>query len=577
MNVLGINMLHGDSSACLVKNGKLISAVEEERFTRIKHCSEFPIKAITYCLNASNIQIDEIDYVTINTNYKYNFLNRIFFLLKNIFKINFISNRAESILGKVKIKNKLESINNKKLRAKFIFVPHHLSHAYSTMFFTKENKNSLIFSFDGSGDFSTIETYKITNNKIKLIQKNIFPHSLGLFYSAFTQFLGFNKFGDEYKFMGLAGYGKPIYYDEIKKIVKNFVPFQLDMDYLNLPKIDYSNRFPQSNKLFNEKFEEYFRSRFNQIPNNYEIQFSKDIASSVQKVFEEVVIANLNHLTKGDRIDNLYLTGGCAFNSSLVGKIIKTKKFDRVLVDTNPGDAGGAVGSAFCFLHQKRQKIENLQQTKYLGPIFSNEEIKNTIIEKIKNNKKFKFKYYENIDELYAKSAELIFYKNIIFWFQDSLEWGPRALGNRSILANPVAKNIKNFINKKIKKRESFRPFAPAVLEEEANLYFEMMGHKSPNMNIVFDAKIETIKNLPEIIHADNTCRVQTVSIEDNKKFYKLIEYFKKISGHPILINTSMNVDAPIVNSPLEAFETFLKTDVEDLVLNNWLIQKNSN
>ena len=570
-------MLHGDSSACLIKDGILISAVEEERFTRIKHCSEFPQNSISFCLEANNINIDEIDFITINADYKYNFFNRALFLIKNISKINFISNRAETVIGKMQIKNKLETQYKRKLKAKFVFVPHHLSHAYSTMFFNQENKNSLIFSFDGSGDFSTIESYEVKNNKINLIQKNIFPHSLGLFYSAFTQFLGFNKFGDEYKFMGLAGYGKPIYIDEIKEVINSYVPFKLNMKYLNLPKIDYSNRFPQSNKLLNDKFENYFKEKFKKIPNNYESKFSRDIAASVQKIFEEVVISNLDFLTKNKKFEKLYLTGGCAFNSSLVGKIIKINKFEKVFVDTNPGDAGGAVGSAFSFLNKNGSKISKNQKSKFLGPSFSNEEIEKTIIEKIKNDQSFSCKYFENLDELTSKAAEIIYYKNIILWFQDSLEWGPRALGNRSILANPAAKNIKFFINKKIKKRESFRPFAPAVIEEYANDYFEMMGHNSPNMNIVFKAKNKTIKNLPEIIHADGTCRVQTVSTYDNIKFYNLIEKFRKLSGYPIVINTSMNVDAPIVCSPSDAYETFLKTDIEELILNNWLIQKKTN
>ena len=577
MIILGLNILHGDSSACLIKNGTLISAVEEERFTRIKHYSNFPQNSISYCLNKSKINIEDVDYVTINTNWKYNLFYKLLFLIKNIFNLNFVSNRAEKINGRLKIKKKLEKIYQKKIKAKFVFVPHHLSHAYSTMFFNKENKCSLIFSFDGSGDFSTIESYSVKDNKIKLIKKNIFPHSLGLFYSAFTQFLGFNNFGDEYKFMGLVGYGKPIYYEKIKLLIKSLTPFRLDTTYFNLPKMDYSKKFPQSNNFFREKFDLYFRELYQNTNVVNDNQVSKDIAASVQKVFEESVIENLNNLTKKASFDSLYLTGGCAFNSLLVGKIIKTKKFKNVYVDTNPGDAGGAVGSAFYLLNKKGFKINKIQQTQFLGPSYSNEEIKKKVIDKIKNNKNFNITYYDNFEELSFKSAQIIFHKNIIFWFQGAMEWGPRSLGNRSILANPAAKNIKDFINQKIKKREKFRPFAPSVMEEFSDEYFEMMGQKSPNMNIVFNAKKITLDHLPEIIHADNTSRVQTVSKKNNNRFYSLIENFRKISNFPILINTSMNIDAPIVLSPNDAFETFLKADVEDLVLNNWHIQKKYN
>ena len=219
-------------------------------------------------------------------------------------------------------------------------------------------------------------------------------------------------------------------------------------------------------------------------------------------------------------------------------------------------------------------KIEKKQKNNFLGPSYSNEEVKKYLIDKIKNDKSYKIEYFENFTELSKKAAEVISEKNIIFWFQDAMEWGPRALGNRSILANPTSKNIKNFINKKIKKRENFRPFAPAVLEEYASQFFDMHDHLSPYMNVVFRAKKETLKSLPEIVHADDTARVQTVSEKDNKKFYSLINEFKKITNFPILINTSMNVDAPIVLSPNDAFDTFLKTDVNHLVINNWLIQK---
>ena len=248
--------------------------------------------------------------------------------------------------------------------------------------------------------------------------------------------------------------------------------------------------------------------------------------------------------------------------------------FRRVSVDVNPGDAGGAVGAAFYACEKNKIKISALQNHQFLGPSFSNSYIKENLIDKIKNIEKYKITFFDDFDEVATNVAQIISDENIIFWFQDRMEWGPRALGNRSILANPAVKNIKEIINKNIKKRELFRPFAPSIMEEYANEYFYMHEHISPNMNIVFQAKDKTKITFPEVVHVDNTSRVQTVSKENNGKFYSLLKSFQKITGSPLLINTSMNIDAPIVLSPLQAFETFLETDVKTLVLNNYIIQK---
>ena len=574
MIVLGLNIFHGDSSACLVVDGKLKSAVEEERFTRIKHSSEFPINAIKFCLENNKVNFHDVDYISVNYNIRYNFYSRFFFLIKNIFKINFISNRTDSIIDSLNIKEKLKDYFSETIKAKIVYVPHHLAHAYSTFFFLKKNENSLIFSFDGSGDFSTIESYIYKKNELKILKKINFPHSLGLFYSSFVQFIGFEKYGDEYKFMGLAGYGKPIYYNEVKKMIKSQDPFKLDMRYFNLPKVDYSNKYPMYNNLFNKKFEFHFRKKFNLVDINYKNQFSKDLACSVQTVFEECVLKMLKNIREKQNIENIYLAGGCAFNSSLIGKIIETKMFRRVSVDVNPGDAGGAVGAAFYACEKNKIKISALQNHQFLGPSFSNSYIKENLIDKIKNIEKYKITFFDDFDEVATNVAQIISDENIIFWFQDRMEWGPRALGNRSILANPAVKNIKEIINKNIKKRELFRPFAPSIMEEYANEYFYMHEHISPNMNIVFQAKDKTKITFPEVVHVDNTSRVQTVSKENNGKFYSLLKSFQKITGSPLLINTSMNIDAPIVLSPLQAFETFLETDVKTLVLNNYIIQK---
>lgn len=579
MLVLGLNLTHGDSSACIIKDGKILSAAEEERFTRIKHSSQFPLNAINFCLKSNNIEIKEVNYITINSKFSYNLFHKAFFLLKSFPTLFFFKKRADIIFDKKKIIKKISDYFNSYIDAKLIFVPHHLAHAYSTLFFLEDNKNdkSFIFSFDGSGDFSTMEFFLIKNDTVKLIKKNIFPHSLGLFYTAFTQLIGFNNYGDEYKFMGLAGFGKPTYYDQLKKIIISIDPFKLDMSYFNFPIIDYSNNFPQINKIYSDKLENIFFQKDKVFERNYNLQICKDIACSVQKIFEEIVINLLNNLKEKYKVERVYLTGGCSFNSSLVGKLVDSNIFKNIYLGPNPGDAGGAIGSAFYFCKKKKIKIFGEQSINFSGPTFSNEEINKQVISKISNNNEYKIIYFDNFDNLSKKAADLIKLESIIFWFQDHMEWGPRALGNRSILADPSKKKIKDFINVNVKKREPFRPFAVSILEQFANETFWMNGHLSPNMNIVFKTRDHIKRMFPDIVHIDGTTRVQTVNEKDNKKFYNLLKDFYKITKSPMLINTSMNIDAPIVLTPEQAWDTFCQTSVKSIILNNWLIQRINN
>ena len=494
MIILGLNVLHGDSAACLIREGKLLSAAEEERFVRIKHASNFPINAVKFCLDANNINIHDVDFITINTKFTYNFFSKISFLIKNIFKFKIIASRTGTAISKNNIIKNLSNFFNTSIKAKIFFFQHHLSHAYSTLFFLEENNNSIIFSFDGSGDFSTMESYLVKNDCIKLVKKNIFPNSLGLFYTAFTQLIGFKNYGDEYKFMGLAAYGRPIYYEVLKRIIIKYDPLKLDMSFFNLPQIDYSNNFPQINKLYSKKLENLLKTKYNFIESDYNSQFCKDLASSIQKIFEDLVINLLQNLKKKYHSEKLYLTGGCSFNSLLVGKIIESKIFKNVLLGPNPGDAGGAIGSAFYLCKKNNIKIDSKQNIAFSGPSFSNEDIREQVITKILNNIDYKINFYENFDDLSKKAAELLKHESIIFWFQDHMEWGPRALGNRSILADPSKKNIKEFINSKVKKRELFRPLAVSVLQDFANKNFYMNENLSPNMNIVFNARDEIKK-----------------------------------------------------------------------------------
>ena len=573
MIVLGLNLKHGNASACIIKDGKLLSAVEEERFTRVKHCSHFPINSINFCLKQNNISIDEVDYIAHNSSWFYNFFPKVIFFSKHIIKYLSWKKFFEFYSRNNYIKHNFFLYFNSKLDKKIVSVPHHLAHIFSSMFFLEDNKNALIFSFDGSGDFSTSESYLIKEKKIKFVEKNYFPHSYGFLYTAFSQFLGFSKYGDEYKVMGLAGYGKPIYENKIKKILKNLTPLELELKYFNIPTLDYPKHIPFINILYNQEFINLFGNPRNENEEDSIDQEHKDLAASLQKVFEDLVLNHLIILKQKYGCNKLYLTGGCALNGLLVGKIIEAGLFESVSVGTDPGDAGGAIGSAFFLLHSKNEKIDPIQNTTFLGPGYNNEYIKKNLIDEIQEQNKYNIKFYENFDDLAAQAALIIKKEKIIFWFQDNMEWGPRALGNRSILADPSSKNIKNLLNSKIKKRELFRPFAPAVMEEFASDYFYMNNHKSPFMNIVFKARENTKNSLPGIVHVDGTSRVQTVGEGDNKKFYKLLQEFNKISNCPILINTSLNINEPIALSPADAFQFFLEAEIKCIVLNNWIIE----
>jgi carbamoyltransferase len=576
MNILGLNVFHADTSACIIKDNKLVAAIEEERFTRVKHFSGFPKNSIDFCLNEANLSLSEIDYICVNYNKNYNFREKLLFSIKNFYTSNFFRRAFFSLrknsLNKFFLKN-YEIDVSKKVK----FVPHHLAHICSTYLFNKIDEDCIGFSFDGSGDFSTVEIYKL-GEEIKLLEKINYPNSLGIFYQAFTQFLGFKNYGDEYKVMGLASYGEPKYKDRIKKILKfksqNF--FNIDLKYFDhhesVIDYDFESGYPYFDDLYSKKFEKLFgKSRK---PNEPIKEIHKDLAASLQKGFEEVILEKLNDLNlKHNNIENLCLAGGCAFNSSLNGKIITDSKYKKIYFSPNVGDAGGAIGAALYIAKINNVKLK-IDTSPYLGTHYTDDYISKNIISKLKNKDFISYKYYENFDELCEVVAEILTKKTVVGWFQDKMEWGPRALGNRSILGDPRNPNMREIINIKIKKREEFRPFAPAVLEEKAKDYFDI-DIKSEFMCSVFQANKKAKELIPSVVHVDNTSRVQTVSKNSNQKFYSLIKNFEKKTSIPVLLNTSLNVNEPICENPENAFEIFTKTSMDALVIQNWVLIKN--
>lgn len=576
MIILGLNYYHPDASASLIKDGKVLSAVDEERFIRLKHYSGFPKKAISYCLSHANIQLSEVDFIAVNFNPKANFLDKMNFTLKNITKYSTLK-KINNFIGRIVKKNNLKDYLNKNgFKGKIINVEHHISHLSSSLFVSGFN-SSVGLTIDGFGDFCSMESYFFKSNKINKIKNVLFPHSLGIFYQAITQYLGFSKYGDEYKVMGLASYGNPKYLDEFSKIIKfckkNY--FKLNLEFFSHHidknfKFSFDDGIPKFNKLYSTKLIELFGPEREQ---NEEInQKHKDIAASMQKCFEKIIIKILNNIYEEYPNDNLCLAGGCAFNSKLNGLIKKNTNFKNVFIQPNAGDGGGSLGAAlyvnYIYNSKKEYKNKNLI---YLGPSFENDEIYE-IIKSYKNLENFKIKKLHD-DEVYNITAKKIIDNKVVGWFRGRMEWGPRALGNRSILANPSNKNINDILNLKIKLREKFRPFAPAILNEYKEDYFEL-NYESPFMLNVVNAKNLAKKKIPAVVHVDNTCRVQTVKKEDNLHFYNLIFELYKISGIPVVLNTSFNENEPIVLNPREAIDCFLRTKMDFLVLENWTISR---
>ena len=573
--ILGLNFLHSDTSACIFKNGKLIAAAEEERFTRLKHTSNFPINAINFCLNEAEIKFSDIDTVTINSNPFTSFQKKILFTLKNFkrYKLAFksISNIKKKVSLKKLISQNFDSENS--FKGKIRYVDHHISHILSSSSYSGFEK-SVNLSIDGFGDFASAAWGTSEQNKISIDSKVFFPHSMGIFYQSITQFLGFKKYGDEYKVMGLSSYGNPTYQKQLSKLLYNTDEgYKLNLKYF----IHQDQNIFKNNKTGQiEYFDLYSQELKNLIGDERKFddeinQRHMDIAKSAQVVYENTLFTLLTSLYQKYKIKNLTLSGGCAMNSVANGKILKKTPFEKVYISPNPGDAGGSIGSALFFLLEKGQKIENNINYAYLGSNYSDEDIEQVISQKdLKKN--FFVKKYSDKD-LYNFISDQLCLSKIIGWFQGKMEWGARALGNRSILADARNPKIKDIINKKIKKRESFRPFAPAILEEFTSQWFEI-DKDVPYMSEVYKILKNKVNDLPGITHVDGTGRLQTVTKSNNNKFYCLIKNFYNKTNIPIVLNTSFNENEPIVESPGQAIDCFLRTNMDILVLGSWVISR---
>ena len=580
MKIIGINAFHADSSACLIIDGKLISAVEEERFNRIKHWAGFPLESIKYCLRESNLNLSDIDHISINIDPKANYFKKILFLIKYRPSLKLIFNRFK----KKKKYNSIREILNKEFNGsnfngQINNIEHHYAHL-SSAFHVSPFEESCILSVDGFGDFASTAWGYGKNNKIKIDNKIHFPHSLGIFYQALTQFLGFKNYGDEYKIMGLAPYGKPTYVNQLRKILvtKPNGNFELNLDYFKFHKENFNYRW-ENGKV---EIEDLYTDKIKTLLGPERIQgedltnFHKDLAHSTQKIYEEAFLNILNNLYDKYQNDNLCIAGGCGMNSVANGKIRDNTKFKNIYVQAAAGDAGGAIGAAFA-THYKISNKKRVFKMKhaYWGTSFNDNQILDCLKknEKIIENQKCSFKLISKNNELNKIVANDISEGKVVGWFQGKMEWGPRALGNRSILGDPRRSDMKDILNLKIKRRESFRPFAPSILREHVSDWFEN-DDDVPFMMKVYQIKEDKRKNIPAVTHVDGSGRLQTVYQETNKKYYNLINEFYKLTNVPLVLNTSFNENEPIVSSPEEALSCFLRTKMDTLVMENYIIKR---
>ena len=592
--ILGISAFYHDSAACIIKDGEIVAAVQEERFTRKKHDSSYPFNAIQFVLDYVNLKLSQIDQIVF---YEKPFLkferlletyvafapkgysqfhkSMPIWLKEKLFQKNFLFNKLK------------KHDKNFKSDKNIFFSDHHLSHAASA-FFPSPFEEAIVLTADGVGEWPSTTVAIGKANELEIKKEIHFPHSLGLLYSAFTYYIGFKVNSGEYKLMGLAPYGKPIYQEKIKKIIdiKEDGSFRLDQKYFN-----YATGLTMTNENFHILFGHSPRN-----PIKEEItQFHMDIAASIQKVTEDIIIKLAKSLRNEYKIKNLCLAGGVALNCVANGKILKEKIFDNIWVQPAAGDAGGSLGAALALWHLEQNNPRKVNpnddmQGSYLGPKYSQNEIQNEL-DKIGAVYKIK-----DEEDLLNQTAYDLSIGEAIGWFQGRMEFGPRALGNRSILGDPRSPEMQKNLNLKVKYRESFRPFAPSILKEDLAEWFNI-SEDSPYMLMVADINKDKIiemneeqiklfgieklnikrSEIPAVTHVDYSARIQTVHKETNEKYYKLIQKFKEKTNCPVIVNTSFNVRGePIVNTPLDAFNCFMGTGLDKLIIGNCYLEKKS-
>jgi carbamoyltransferase len=594
---LGLNAFHGDASACLIRDGKIIAAAEEERFRRIKHWVGFPSEAIRYCLTEAGAKLADVEHIALNSDPKANILRRLGYAVMQRPDLKLIIDRIRNQNKRSSVESELEAaFPIDSFRGKIHRVEHHLSHLASC-FLVSPFEEAIAVSIDGFGDFASAAWGIGRGNALIMEDRVWFPHSLGAFYQAMTQYLGFPHYGDESKVMGLAPYGEPRFIQEMRQIVRlrDDGAFALDLAYFrhHREKIAYewSGGSPHVGTLFSPALEEFLgpaRGKDDPLEQKH-----RDLARSAQDMYEEAFFHLLHKLHARHRLDSLTLAGGCAMNSVANGKVRRRTQFKRVYIQSAVGDAGGAIGAAMQVWHQiggargktRAQSVSvlagdvisgrTIMDHAFLGPGCDSEEIAALLKTRAADLAAEGCRPEHIGDEptLCRKTADSIARGEVVGWFQGRMEWGPRALGNRSIVCDPRRADMKDILNLKIKRRESFRPFAPSILREHVAEWF---GEEDdvPFMMQVFQIRAEKRALIPAVTHIDGSGRLQTVHRHTNPRYWQLIESFRELTGVPMVLNTSFNENEPVVCKPEEALNCFLRTKMNVLVLGNSLIER---
>ncbi|MBS0209208.1 MAG: carbamoyltransferase [Planctomycetes bacterium] len=579
MIILGVNAYHGDASAAIVVDGQLLAAVEEERLVRVKHWAGFPVEAIRYCLGVAGVTPGDVDVLAVNRQPRAHLLRKVAFALRRRPSWGLVRDRlrnAGQIRDVSQVYREAFKLATGAAAPRIEHVEHHVAHLDSA-FLVSPWSRAAVVSVDGFGDFVGAMWGVGNDQQVQVADRVYFPHSLGLLYLALTQFLGFPHYGDEYKVMGLAAYGRPMFREQFSKLVQ-LLPegrFQLGLDYFvhhhSGANMTWDKGAPTIGPVFSAAMSALLGPP--RAPTEPITERHHDLAASLQAAYEDAFFHLLNHAQQVSGLDKLCLAGGCAMNSVANGKISLRTKFQQTYIPPAPGDAGGAVGAAFHVWNTVQQQPRSFtMESPYWGPEFSDAQIAAEIERSTELRAAAEI---EHLDEqaLAERTADALVAGNVVGWFQGRLEWGPRALGSRSILVDPRHLEMKDILNARIKRREGFRPFAPAILEEATAEYFEQT-EPDPFMSRVYKVRPEKRAAIPTAVHVDGTGRLQTVRRSTNPRYWGVIDAFRRRTGVPIVINTSFNENEPIVHQPSEAIDCFLRTKMDVLVLGSYFCRK---
>lgn len=578
MHVLGLNSFHGDSSACLLTEGRIVAAAEEERFARIKHWAGFPARSIEYCLAEGGIKLADVGCVAVNHDSGANFWPRMAFLLRSRPDVGAVLDRVRRRRHRDDLATRFDAaFGAGSLRAPIRHVEHHESHLASA-YYGSRFEEAIALSVDGFGDFASAAWGLGRGARLDVDERVLFPHSLGLFYQAMTQYLGFPHYGDEYKVMGLAPYGKPAFVEQVGRLVRLNPDgtFALDLAYFRHAteriEFTFADGAPEFGALFSPALEALLGPA--RRPQEELTQAHRDIAHSVQAVYEEAFFHIVRHVHARYGVENLALAGGCGQNSVANGKVYRNTPIRRLYVQAAAGDSGGAMGAALVAWNRLSNgaRPEPMDRA-YWGPAYADADCVAALDARAAELRADNCTVERAADEddLCRRVAKLIAAGRVVGWFQGRMEWGPRALGNRSILGDPRRGDMKELLNLKIKRRESFRPFAPSILREAVPDWFEV-DDDVPFMTQVYPIREERRAAIPAVTHVDGSGRLQTVAREGNPRFYALIAAFRDLTGVPMLLNTSFNESEPIVCTPAQALDCFVRTRMDCLVLGDYMV-----